>query len=155
MSDDTFIPARMSIGTLAKKTGVSVDTLRYYEREGLLPHPGRRSSGYREYDRDAVLQVHFILRAKELGFSLEDIADLLNLSADAEHGVQGVKAKASQRLAEVKQQIAHLECIRNRLARLVDACPGCGSPECCPILSDMWGEDETPVAPASPSSCCA
>jgi DNA-binding transcriptional MerR regulator len=74
----------MSIGELARTTGVSTNTLRYYEREGLLPCPRRGASGYREYEGNAVDRVHFILRAKELGFSLEEIADLLDLSVNAE-----------------------------------------------------------------------
>ncbi|MDR2789299.1 MAG: heavy metal-responsive transcriptional regulator [Candidatus Accumulibacter sp.] len=134
----------MSIGDLARKTGVSAVKLRYYEREGLLPHPRRGSSGYREYGAEAAGQVSFILRAKALGFSLEEIADLLNLSADAESGVAGVKARASRRLAEIEKQIAHLDGIRARLASLVSACPGHGPLECCPILSairDGGGDD--------------
>jgi MerR family copper efflux transcriptional regulator len=138
----------MSIGKLAQETGVSTDTLRYYEHEGLLPPPQRGASGYREYDGEAIGQVRFILRAKELGFSLEEIADLLNLSFDAESGVAGVKARASHRLAEIEKQIAHLEDIRARLARLVAACPGCGPLEACPILSAIRAEES-----AAPCSC--
>ncbi|MDR2624909.1 MAG: heavy metal-responsive transcriptional regulator [Zoogloeaceae bacterium] len=138
---------RMPIGELARKTGVSPDTLRYYEHEGLLPRPPRRASGYREYDEEAVGQVHFILRAKELGFSLEEIVDLLNLSSDAEYGVAGVKARASRRLGEIEKEIARLETIRARLASLVAACPGCGPLEGCPILSAIRAE--TAVSPCS------
>jgi MerR family copper efflux transcriptional regulator len=141
---------RMSIGELARKTGVSPDTLRYYEHEGLLPRPSRRASGYREYDEDAVGQVRFILRAKELGFCLEEIVDLLNFSSDAEHGVAGMKARASRRLAEIEKEIARLETIRVRLASLVAACPGCGPLEDCPILSAIRAEEN-----ASSCSCAA
>ncbi|NMG36419.1 MerR family transcriptional regulator [Azoarcus sp. TTM-91] len=144
--------SRFTIGTLSKETGLPVDTLRYYEREGLLPQPPRRSSGYREYDRGAVKRVRFILRAKELGFSLDEIADLLNFSADQERGVEGVKERASRRLAETERQIAQLEAIRSRLAQLVAACPGSGSPACCPILSTIRDDAPQPVA-ATPSCC--
>jgi MerR family copper efflux transcriptional regulator len=130
----------MSIGELSAMTGVSPDTLRYYEREGLLPRPQRGASGYREYDEEAVGQVRFVLRAKELGFSLEEIVDLLNLSSDAEYGVAGVKARASRRLTEIEKEIARLEGIRARLASLVAACPGCGPLEGCPILSAIRAE---------------
>ena len=116
----------------------------------MLPRRRRGTSGYREYDGNAVDRVHFILRAKELGFSLEEIADLLNLSIDAESGVAGVKARASRRLAEIETQIAYLEGIRARLASLVAACPGHGPLECCPILSAIRAEEE-----ASPCSCAA
>ena len=138
----------MSIGKLASVTQVSTNTLRYYEREGLLPRPRRGASGYREYDGNAVDRVHFILRAKELGFSLEEIADLLDLSVDAESGVAGVRVRASRRLAEIETQIAYLEGIRARLASLVAACPGCGPLEGCPILSAIRAEED-----ASPCSC--
>jgi MerR family copper efflux transcriptional regulator len=140
----------MSIGELARKTGVSTDTLRYYEHEGLLPPPPRRASGYREYDEEALGQVRFVLRAKELGFSLEEIVDLLNLSSDAEYGVAGVKARASHRLAEIEKEMARLEGIRARLASLVAACPGCGPLEGCPILSAMRAETNV-----SSCSCAA
>jgi MerR family copper efflux transcriptional regulator len=132
----------MSIGDLARKTGVSTDTLRYYEHKGLLPRPSRCASGYREYGEEAVGQVRFVLRAKELGFSLEEIVDLLNLSSDAEYGVAGVKARASRRLAEIEREIARLESIRARLASLVAACPGCGPLEGCPILLAIRAEDD-------------
>jgi MerR family copper efflux transcriptional regulator len=143
----------MSIGKLARMTGVSTDTLRYYEREGLLPRPLRGASGYREYDgEEAVRQVHFILRAKDLGFSLDEIADLLNLSVDAESGVAGVKARASRRLAEIEGQIARLEGIRARLASLVAACPGHGPLEGCPILSAIRaGESASACSCARPA----
>lgn len=142
--------SRFTIGTLSRETGLPVDTLRYYEREGLLPQPPRRASGYREYDWSAVKRVRFILRAKELGFSLDEIADLLSFSTDNEHGVEGVKERASSRLAEIERQIAQLEAIRSRLAQLVAACPGSGSPDCCPILHSI--NDEAPPASAS---CCS
>jgi MerR family copper efflux transcriptional regulator len=124
---------------LAKTTDVSIDTLRHYEREGLLPVPPRRTSGYREYDLNAVQRVRFIKRAKGLGFSLEEVSDLLALAHDRERGVEGVKRRASERLADINQRIAQLSAMRDELARLVDACPGSGEPECCPILNRMQG----------------
>lgn len=129
-----------TIGGLSRETGVPVDTLRFYERERLLPSPRRLASGYRQYDRTAVERVRFILGAKGLGFTLDEIAELLDFSTDAERGVEGVKARASRRLAEIERQIGQLEVIRARLSRLVAACPGRGSPSCCPILSDIQNE---------------
>ncbi|MDR2788967.1 MAG: heavy metal-responsive transcriptional regulator [Candidatus Accumulibacter sp.] len=129
----------LSIGMLAKETGVSTDTLRYYEHKGLLPPPQRSASMYREYDMDAAWRIRFILHAKELGFSLEEIGDLLRLSANAECA----RARASQRLKAVKAQIARLESVCARLSRLVTACPqGCDSPGCCPILSALRAEKD-------------
>jgi DNA-binding transcriptional MerR regulator len=127
----------LSIGMLAKETGVSTSTLRYYEREKLLPHPQRSASGYREYGKETVWRVRFIARAKELGFCLEEIADLLKLSVNAECA----KARTSQHLTEIETQIARLESVRARLSRLVETCPqGCDSPGCCPILSAIQVE---------------
>src|SRR6218665_2363315 len=90
-----------TIGSLAKQAGVPIDTIRHYEREGLLPNPLRRSSGYREYDLKAVQRVQFIRRARGLGFTLEEIASLLDLSNDREHGVEGIKRRALERLSDI------------------------------------------------------
>src|SRR5689334_21689188 len=86
----------MTIGRLAKTAGVNIDTVRYYERNGLVPAPTRRLSGYREYDATDVARLRFILRAKDLGFALAEIRELLSLSADRD--VKGVKRRAEGRL---------------------------------------------------------
>jgi MerR family copper efflux transcriptional regulator len=138
-------PSRFTIGTLARQAGVAIDTVRYYERQGLLLAPPRRASGYRDYDVAAVQRVRFIRRAKELGFSLEEIADLLALQDDRLHGVEGIKQRASERLHALDQRIAQLTEMRDALAVLVEECPGRGAPEGCPILGDIRG-----AAPAKP-----
>jgi MerR family copper efflux transcriptional regulator len=84
----------LSIGSLAKQVGVKIDTIRYYEREGLLPEPARRASGYRSYGQGTVTQLRFIRRAKDLGFTLEEIRDLIALSNDRHQGVSAVKKRA-------------------------------------------------------------
>ncbi|MDR3158255.1 MAG: heavy metal-responsive transcriptional regulator [Zoogloeaceae bacterium] len=128
----------LSIGTLAKETGVSASALRYYERENLLPPPQRSAGGYRKYDKNAVWRVRFIVRAKELGFSLEEIADLLKFSVNAECA----KARVGQHLTEIETRIARLESVRARLSRLMATCPrGCDPPGCCPIFSAMQAEE--------------
>ncbi len=132
----------MRIGTVARECEVNVDTIRYYEREGLLPPPRRRPSGYREYGRDAVRRLRFIRRAKDLGFSLDDIRELLNLSVDREHGVKGVKQRAQARLASVEQRLAHLERMRDGLKTLIADCPGHGPLGECPILQALSGPGE-------------
>ncbi|GLQ96625.1 heavy metal-responsive transcriptional regulator [Dyella mobilis] len=134
----------LTIGTVAKRAGVPIDTIRYYEREGLLPAPLRRASGYRSYDESAISQLRFIRRAKELGFTLEEIRDLLALSADRHSGVNGVKQRAQQRLASIEARIAELNRIRHGLEQLIEACPGHGDPEQCPILRAL--ADEEPQA---------
>jgi MerR family copper efflux transcriptional regulator len=134
----------LTIGAVAKRVGVAIDTIRYYEREGLLPEPLRRASGYRSYDESAIAQLNFIRRAKLLGFTLEEIRDLLALSADRQRGVEAVKQRAQQRLAEIDMRIAELQRVRNGLEQLVDACPGHGAPEECPILRALVDVEPLP-----------
>ena len=136
--------ASFAIGTIAKRAGVAVDTIRYYERSGLLPEPARRASGYRSYDEAALVQLRFIRRAKDLGFSLEEIRDLLSLSRDRQDGVRAVKRRAQQRLATMDARIADLQRVRAGLAALIDACPGRGRPERCPILCALTDAEVTP-----------
>jgi len=124
----------LTIGVVAKRAGVPIDTIRYYERAGLLPQPLRRASGYRSYNDSAVSRLRFIRRAKELGFTLEEIRDLLALSSDRRGGVKAVRKRAEQRLAGIDARIAELLRIRQGLQELIEACPGHGDPEACPIL---------------------
>src|SRR5690242_14011791 len=131
----------LSIGAVAKRAGVAIDTIRYYEREGLLPQPTRRPSGYRSYGEGTVAQLRFIRRAKNLGFTLEEIRELLALSADRQRGVKAVRQRAQRRLADIEARIAELERVRAGLAELVEACPGHGAPEQCPILRALSGEE--------------
>jgi MerR family copper efflux transcriptional regulator len=131
----------LTIGTVAKRVGVAIDTIRYYEREGLLPEPERRASGYRSYGEGTIAQLRFIRRAKNLGFTLEEIRELLALSADRQRGVKAVKQRAQQRLAAIELRIDELQRVRDGLAQLVESCPGHGSPEQCPILRAL--SDET------------
>jgi MerR family copper efflux transcriptional regulator len=130
----------LTIGAVAKRVGVAIDTIRYYERQGLLPEPARRASGYRSYGDGAVAQLRFIRRAKDLGFTLEEIRELLALSADRLHGVKQVKQRAKQRLAEIELRIAEWQRVRDGLAQLVESCPGHGKPESCPILAALNDE---------------
>jgi MerR family copper efflux transcriptional regulator len=131
----------LSIGAVARQAGVAIDTIRYYEREGLLPEPARRASGYRAYDQDAIRRLRFIRRAKDLGFTLEEIRELLALSADRHRGVKGVKQRAQQRLATIDARIAELQRVRDGLGQLIEACPGHGAPERCPILQALAAEE--------------
>lgn len=142
--------SRFTIGALAQQAGVAVDTLRYYEREGLLPPTTRRASGYREYDTGAVERVRFIRRAKDLGFTLEEIRELLALETDRDNGVEGIKQRASARLEELNERIRQFTGMRDALAKLVEECPGGGEPACCPILSTLHGEQDAPP----PGNCC-
>ncbi|HEY6943106.1 MerR family DNA-binding protein [Dokdonella sp.] len=136
-------PSSFTIGRLAAAAGVGIDTVRHYEREGLLTAPARSESGYRHYDLASATRLRFIRRARELGFSLDDIRDLLALSADGGHGTQGVRQRAEARLADVERRIAELRRVQRGLRKLVDACPGHGPLDRCPILAAL-GDKETP-----------
>lgn len=139
---NTQIDRHVTIGTVARQAGVGVDTIRYYEREGLLPEPQRRASGYRDYGPGVIERLRFIRRAKELGFTLEDIRELLALSIDRGRGVESVKQRAEVRLVEVEQRIRELQRMKRGLRELIDVCPGHGSLERCPILRALGGVDK-------------
>ena len=129
----------MKIGELARRADVAIDTVRYYERQGLIPAPPRSASGYRHYGDADVAKLRFIRRAKALGFTLEEIRELLALSGRREQDMAGMKAAAIQKLAMVEDKLAELERIRSGLQRLVASCPGHGALAHCPILDALTG----------------
>lgn len=133
----------VTIGRLAADAGVGIDTVRHYEREGLLPAPARSESGYRPYDAASATRLRFIRRARDLGFSLDDVRDLLALVADGRHGTQGMRQRAETRLADIERRIAELRRVQRGLKRLIDACPGHGPLGACPILAAL-GDKESP-----------
>ena len=127
----------MKIGELARQADVAIDTVRYYERQGLLPAPERTQSGYRTYVADDVARLRFVRRAKTLGFTLEEIGDLLALSGRREDDMAGMKAAAIQKLADVDARLAELQRVRAGLETLVASCPGHGALAQCPILNAL------------------
>jgi MerR family copper efflux transcriptional regulator len=129
----------MTIGRLAERAGVNIDTIRYYERNGLLPVPTRRASGYREYAAGDIERLRFIRRAKELGFTLTEIAELLSLTANRRDDMRGVKRKAEDRLEQVEFKIKELQRVRRGLQKLIAACPGHGELARCPIVTALSG----------------
>jgi Zn(II)-responsive transcriptional regulator len=129
-----------SIGQLAQAAGVAIDTVRYYERNGLLSPAGRLASGYRRYGAIELQRLRFIRRAKALGFSLEDIRGLLALSDGRD--VAKVRQAAQAKLGDIESRIAELQRVRDGLQQLVEACPGHGRAEACPILLAL--SQETP-----------
>jgi MerR family copper efflux transcriptional regulator len=131
----------MKIGDISKLCRMSIDTVRFYERQGLIPKPARRASGYREYDQDDVLRLRFIRRSKELGFTLRDIGELLSLSAYQGSDMAHVKQKAEQRLEEVEGKIKELQRMRRGLKTLIEACPGHGTLRSCPIIEALSGAE--------------
>lgn len=130
----------MKIGELASKAEVNIDTVRYYERQGLLPAPQRLRSGYRQYEPQDVSRLRFVRRAKALGFTLIEIRDLLELSSHRDKDMAGMKTAAIQKLNDVEEKLAELTRIRDGLKTLVASCPGHGALEKCPILNALSEE---------------
>ncbi len=131
----------MKIGEVARAAGLGIDTIRFYEREGLIEAPDRRPSGYRDYTSDAVVSLRFIKRAKELGFSLKEIAELLRLESHAGTTPADVRKRAEVKLVDLEQRIQALQRMRRSLRKLVDACPGKGPLTGCSILRALAPEE--------------
>jgi len=123
---------------LAKRAGVSIDTVRYYEKSGLLAPESRLASGYRRYSDEQVSRLRFIRRAQELGFTLKDIRELLGISKQRD--VAKVKRAAEKKLADVEARLVALTRMRDGLATLVATCPGHGRAADCPILKALGEE---------------
>ena len=131
----------MTIGRLAKHAGVNVETIRYYEREGLIGKPERRPSGYRQYQPDIVRRIRFIQRAKELGFSLREISGLLSLRVARGSTCTDVRARALSKMKDIDAKIEVLQGMRGALVRLSEACVGRGPVSECPILDALDREE--------------
>lgn len=129
-----------TIGKAAKQAGVGVETIRFYERQGLIAQPPKPAAGgFRDYPGATLARVRFIREAQELGFSLHEIAELLSLRADPKADCGAVQRRAEAKLAEVGKKIERLEEIGAALGRLIDACPGKGALGACSILETMEG----------------
>jgi MerR family transcriptional regulator, copper efflux regulator len=128
----------IGIGALAKRGGVGIDTVRYYERSGLLSPRTRLASGFRRYGALELARLRFIRRAQALGFTLNEVRELLALSSKRD--VARVKRAAQAKLADVDKRIAALERVRLGLANLIEACPGHGRAADCPILNALGAE---------------
>lgn len=126
----------MNIGTVAEKSAVPAKTIRYYESIGLIPSADRRANGYRAYGDIEMHTLHFIKRARSLGFSVEEVRDLLNLWRDRRRSSAAVKALATEHLRALDRKIAELRSMRDTLANLVERCRGNHRPD-CPILDDL------------------
>ena len=143
----------LTIGQVAKWAGVGVETVRFYEREGLLPRPARRASSYRQYPEESVARLNFIRRAKALGFTLKEVADLLDLRLDPRADRGAVKRRAAAKVEDIDRRIEGLRRMRRALVELSNACSGRGELSGCPILGALeggWDEpDEGPAASAA------
>jgi Hg(II)-responsive transcriptional regulator len=124
-------------GQLAKQTGVNPETIRYYENIGLLPKAARTENGYRIYSEEDIRRIKFIKRAKELGFTLKEIKELLELRFEDIGSCSDVRELAEEKLKDVEQKIKDLEKIKKILKQLIDQCPGKGSISQCPIVSTI------------------
>lgn len=129
--------ATLTTSELARQGGVNLESIRFYEREGLLPKPPRTASGYRIFTPDDVRRVRFIKRAQELGFSLREIKELLALRFEPDTSCADVRERAERKLSDIDQKIQDLQRMKKALARLAAACPGRGSATECPILETL------------------
>lgn len=128
----------LTIGRLAKKAGINVETIRYYERRGLIKQPARPGAGYRQYDDEILQRLLFIRRAKSLGFSLGEVANLLALS---EGQCANVQLLAEQKLTRVKARVADLQRLENVLQDLVEQCSSNADQAHCPIIETLLYEE--------------
>lgn len=128
---------QLSIGQLAKETGVTVEALRFYEKQGLVAAPARTNAGYRQYPPDTVRRVKFIQHAKEVGFTLNDIAQLLALRQEPGTSCADIKLKATDKIKDVESKIRELQRIREALQRMVIKCTSKSNLSECPILEEL------------------
>lgn len=131
----------LKIGEVAERGGVNLQTIRYYEREKLLPEPPRLPSGYRIYPDQTVRRVRFIKRAQEIGFTLAEIRELLAIRMDTESDSSEVRALAQAKISDIEAKIQTLYRMREALGRITERCSGCGPVSECPILESIDSEE--------------
>ncbi len=133
----------LTTGEVAERAGVNIHTVRYYESRGLLPKPPRTASGYRKYGPEHVAHIRFIKRAQDLGFTLEEIHELLSLRAVPDGGAD-VRMKTAAKVQEIDSKIRDLQRIRGKLIELADTCAHHGSPGACLVLHALESPGEHP-----------
>ncbi len=127
----------MTIGQVARLAGIGIETVRYYERQGLIPEPPRTRSGYRQYPEEVVSRLRFIRRAQDLGFALKEINELLNLRLDVAANRAEVRARAEAKIRDIEETIHELQNMWDALTRLTRACSAGGPAPGCPILEAL------------------
>ncbi|TDI07505.1 MAG: MerR family transcriptional regulator [Acidobacteria bacterium] len=132
----------LTIGQVAERSGIGIETVRFYERKGLVEEPPRADSGYRQYPEDVVARIRFIRRAKELGFKLSEISQLLSLRVDPDTTCADVKNQTELKIADVEEKIRVLQGIKTALKKLAASCVGTGPTSECPILESLDSQDE-------------
>lgn len=130
----------MNIGQASETSGVSQRMIRHYEKIGLIPPPPRRDSGYRDYSEADAARLRFIANARDLGFPIEEIRDLLSLWSDRSRSSSEVKALALARAAELARKVKALDAMRRTLVELADKCHGDDRPD-CPIITRLAGQE--------------
>lgn len=133
----------ISIGQLAKAVGVGVETVRFYERKGLLDAPARKDSGYRQYDDEAVERLRFIRRAQQVGFTLKEIQDLLGLRDDPDARRADIRDRAAGKIADIDAKVRDLLAMRESLVNLLESCEGDGPASGCPIITAFEDSDRS------------
>jgi MerR family transcriptional regulator, copper efflux regulator len=137
---------QMTIGKAAQRAGVGVETIRFYERTGLIERPAKPlGSGFREYPEATVRLIHFIRQAQKTGFSLKEIKELASLRIDPDADCSDIRARARSKLDEVKSKIAAMLVMKDALESLIRACPGEGTVEKCSIM-DTFATSDLPQA---------
>lgn len=129
-------------GELAKQSGVNSATVRYYEKIGLLPEPPRSNAGYRMFSTESINRISFIKQSQELGFSLKEIKELLNLRVTPEATTADVRKRATEKIADIGDKIKRLRRMKNSLEVLVESCCNEASASECPILENLSSEDK-------------
>lgn len=131
----------LTVSQVAKRGGINLQTVRYYERQGLLAPVSRTEAGYRIFSSAQVRRIRFIKRAQEFGFSLKEIKDLLSLRIDAHTTQADIRNRTRAKLLDIEQKILHLQAIHDSLLRMAEDCSGCGSLKDCPILESLDEKD--------------
>ncbi|MCC6127513.1 MAG: heavy metal-responsive transcriptional regulator [Pirellulales bacterium] len=131
----------LTIGSVARLAGVGVETVRFYERQGLIEEPPRRLSGYREYNDEVVSQLGFIRRAKNLGFTLKEIKELFSLRHDPSASATDLRQRAGAKIADIEKKISSLRKMRKALVSLTSACRCRSISTECPLLHALDGEE--------------
>ncbi|MCO6440859.1 MAG: helix-turn-helix domain-containing protein [Nitrococcus mobilis] len=130
----------MHIGELAFRTGVNIETIRYYEREGILPAPARAANNYRTYSDRHLRRLHFVRRVRGLGFTLEEVRVLLSMIDGGDYTCAEVKTLGEQHLADIRKKIADLRRMEHALSELVARCSGERTPDCSMLETLFNGE---------------
>jgi MerR family mercuric resistance operon transcriptional regulator len=134
----------LTIGKVAKQAGIGVETIRFYERTGLLNEPPRNDSGYRQYPLEAVVKLRFIKKAKQLGFSLQEIGELFNLRRQQDATCGDVRIRAEEKIKNIEEKISDLTRMKEALRELTCQCSGDGPVSECPILTALEPAGEEP-----------